>query len=67
MGQPSESSPRPSIQLNPIMDGLIEQLATRYAEKTGEPVALVRRAIEIAVVTRGVEAVQVELLTGEWR
>lgn len=58
--QPSKPL-RPAIVLTGIHEGLIDQLVEATSRRTGEPPADVRHAVELAIVTRGIAALQEEL------
>jgi hypothetical protein len=53
-GGHQNSAEGPAIALNEIHARALERLAIEVAELTGEPVAMVRRAVELSVVTRGI-------------
>lgn len=52
---------RPAIALSVAQRDLLDRLVERAAEKLGQRPEDVRRCVEIAVVTRGVEALKEEL------
>lgn len=52
---------RPAIALTPTHVALLDQLVEQTSARTGERAEEVRRAVEIAVVTRGIAALQEEL------
>jgi hypothetical protein len=51
----------PVLSLNEGQATQVERLVRLMAARTGETTAQVRRAVEIAIVTRGIAAVQEEL------
>ena len=52
-----------AIRVPPILLACLDQLVERVARRTGEPIERVRRSVEIAVLTRGVTALQEEYQT----
>jgi hypothetical protein len=57
-----QNKEEPVIRLNPILEALLTDLVATSARRTGETPERARRAVELAVVSRGIEAVQAEVL-----
>jgi len=53
-----------AVRLNPILADLLDQLVVRIAARNGETVEQARRGVELAVVSRGIGALQEELRAG---
>lgn len=52
---------RPAIVLAPLQIEQVDQLVEATSRRTGERPEDVRRAVEIAIITRGIAALQEEL------
>lgn len=52
---------RSTVRVPPALLDALDRLVERMATRTGEPPVAVRRAIEIAVLQRGVAALEGEL------
>jgi hypothetical protein len=51
----------PVIRLNPILEALLTELVNASTLRTGEAPERARRAVELAVVSRGIEALQADV------
>lgn len=57
----SVNSGVPSIQLNPTLSVLLEELVRTIAARNGENHEDARRLVELAIVSRGIAAVRAEV------
>jgi hypothetical protein len=65
MNAPAKETPPVVIVVPPTLVVLIGELSERMARVTGETPEDTRRAVELSILSRGVAAVQNEIVAGE--